>query len=158
MGHFQFIPTTLAAYGADGNNDGKIDIINNISDAMFSAGNYLNKLGWNPNEKIIQPVLIPYDFDSGLLNGNKKYSISDWSKMGVVNSDGLPLPRDATIVGIVGDADADTSNQNLVPSPDNDVVAGRVAYLTYPNFYRIKKWNNSNWYAIAIGVLSEKLK
>ena len=158
MGHFQFIPTTLATYGADGNADGKIDIINNISDAMFSAGNYLNKLGWNPNEKIIQPVLIPYDFDYGLLNGKKKYSISDWSKMGVMNTDGSPLLRDATIVGIVGDADADTSNQNLVPSPDNDVVAGRVAYLTYPNFYRIKKWNNSNWYAIAIGVLSEKLK
>jgi membrane-bound lytic murein transglycosylase B len=78
--------------------------------------------------------------------------------MGVMNTDGSPLSRDATVVGIVGDTDADTSNQNLVPSPDNDVTDARVAYLTYPNFYRIKKWNNSNWYAIAIGVLSEKLK
>jgi membrane-bound lytic murein transglycosylase B len=33
-----------------------------------------------------------------------------------------------------------------------------TAYLTYPNFYRIKKWNNSNWYAIAIATLADNLK
>ena len=32
-----------------------------------------------------------------------------------------------------------------------------TAYLTYPNFYRIKKWNNSNWYAIAIAELADYL-
>ena len=43
---------------------------------------------------------------------------------------------------------------------DTDVAPAPVikAYLIYPNFYRIKKWNNSSWYAIAIGELSEKLK
>ena len=62
MGHFQFIPTTLAQYGVDGNGDGRIDIINSVGDAMFSAANYLNKLGWNPNERIVRQVVLPADF------------------------------------------------------------------------------------------------
>ena len=159
MGHFQFIPTTLAQYGADGNGDGKIDIINNVSDAMFSAGNYLHKLGWNPNEQIAYKVLIPADFDSDLTDGDKKYSVSKWAKMGVVNIDGTPLATSDTVVGLVADTN-DNPDSNLVPSPDNDVESQTVktAYLTYPNFYRIKKWNNSNWYAVAIAELSDKLK
>lgn len=159
MGHFQFIPTTLAAYGADGNGDGRIDIINNISDAMFSAGNYLNKLGWNEREKIAVRVLIPSDFDSDLLGGNKKFSFTQWAKMGVLNADGTPLAPNDRIVGLVADTN-DDSTVNLVSSPDNDVnmTTVKVAYLTYPNFYRIKRWNNSNWYAIAIHELSDKLK
>ncbi|MBP5795116.1 MAG: lytic murein transglycosylase [Alphaproteobacteria bacterium] len=158
MGHFQFIPTTLAAYGADGNADGKIDIINNVSDAMFSAGNYLNKLGWDDNQPIARRVLIPIDFDDALTGGDKKYTINQWAKMGVLNADGSPLTATNDVVGLV--AGADDGGANLVVSPDNDVemTTMRVAYLTYPNFYRIKRWNNSNWYAIAIHELSEKLK
>ena len=159
MGHFQCIPTTLAAYGADGNDDGKIDIINNISDAMFSAGNYLNKLGWRPDEKIVMRVLIPSDIDNDLINGDKKYPVSYWGTLGVLNADGTPLMTDDTVVGLVADTDdkADTVYA-ISPDADIDMTTVRVAYLTYPNFYRIKKWNNSNWYAIAIGELSSKLK
>ncbi len=159
MGHFQFIPTTLAQYGADGNSDGKIDIINNVSDAMFSAGNYLNKLGWNENEKIATRVLIPDDFDTDFVNGDKKYSVSRWANLGVLNADGTPLTINDTVVGLVADTNDDASF-NLVATDDNDIQnkSYRVAYLTYPNFYRIKRWNNSNWYAIAIAELSDKLK
>jgi len=159
MGHFQFIPTTLSQYGSDGNADGRIDIINNVSDAMFSAGNYLNKLGWAEHEKIATKVLIPTDFDSDLINGDKKYSITEWSERGVLNTDGTPLAKSDMVVGLVADVNDDVA-ASLVSSPDNDieVQSVKVAYLTYPNFYRIKKWNNSNWYAIAIHELSDKLK
>ncbi len=158
MGHFQFIPTTLSQYGADGNGDGKIDIINNVSDAMFSAGNYLNKLGWDDTQPIARRVLIPSDFDDALMGGDKKYTIAQWTKMGVLNADGSPLTAMNETVGLV--AGSEDNATNLVSSPDNDVemTTMRVAYLTYPNFYRIKRWNNSNWYAIAIHELSEKLK
>ena len=44
MGHFQFIPTTLSQYGIDGNGDNRVDIINSVGDAMFSAANYLHHL------------------------------------------------------------------------------------------------------------------
>ncbi len=147
MGHFQFIPTTLEQYGTDGNGDGSIDIINNVSDAMYSAGNYLGKLGWNKNEKIVRQVIIPSDFDTDLLKGDVKKNLSEWTRMGVTNPDGSPIPQSDMIAGIVGDfANIDDNSPTM------------IAYLTYPNFYRIKKWNNSNWYAIAIALLSESIK
>ena len=77
MGHFQFIPTTLTQYGMDGNADGRIDIINNVGDAMYSAANYLNKLGWNKNERIVRRVMLPGDFDRKLLNGDVKKTLPE---------------------------------------------------------------------------------
>jgi len=137
MGHFQFIPTTLQQYGVDGNNDGKIDIINNISDAMFSAGNYLNRLGWNPHEKIIRRVELPANFDISLCDGKTKKTLKEWAAMDIAG-----VPNANMEAGLICDA------ANFNPA---------LAYLAYPNFYRIKRWNNSNWYAIAIAELSEKL-
>ena len=157
MGHFQFIPTTLASYGVDGNNDGRIDIIDSVGDAMASAGNYLNKLGWNKAERITRRVILPADFDTSMLDGKTKKTLNEWARMGVLNPDGTAIPHGEMVAGLV----ADVAN---LPEPvedmDADIAPQPVitAYLTYPNFYRIKKWNNSSWYAIAIGELSEKLK
>lgn len=161
MGHFQFIPTTLAQYGADGNGDGKIDIIHSVGDAMFSAGNYLNKLGWNQNERIVRRVVIPANFDKSLLDGGTKKRLAEWAAMGVTNPDGTPIPTTDMTAGIVGDVRAmDATPDDTTPDMDTDVAPQRVmtAYLTYPNFYRIKKWNSSNWYAIAIATLADELK
>lgn len=167
MGHFQFIPTTLLQYGADGNNDGRIDIINSVGDAMFSAGNYLNKLGWNNKEPVIYPVILPADFDRTVLNGDVKKTFSEWAFMGVTNVDGTQLSQSDTLVGLVADTKEIAKRDLFQPQRfntemenDSDVAPAPVinAYLTFPNFYRIKKWNNSTWYAIAIGELSEQLK
>lgn len=166
MGHFQFIPTTLSQYGVDGNGDGRVDIINSVGDAMFSAGNYLNKLGWNPDERIVRRVVLPADFDLSMLDGKTKLTLPQWAALGVTNPDGSQIPSNQMTAGLVADVayvqslrDAATASaQNA--STDVDIAPMPVidAYLTYPNFYRIKKWNNSNWYAIAIAELADKLK
>ena len=164
MGHFQFIPTTLEQYGVDGNNDGHVDIINSVGDAMYSAANYLNKLGWKKDEKIVQRVIIPADIDRKFLNGDVKKSITEWANLGVMTTDSIQLVPNDTIVGIVADtkeiAKMDLESKSAELDPDVDIAPKPViyGYLTYPNFYRIKRWNNSSWYAIAIGELSEKLK
>lgn len=160
MGHFQFIPTTLASYGVDGNSDGRVDIIESVGDAMASAGNYLNKLGWDKTQKIARRVAIPANFDKSLLDGKTKKSLNDWAALGVVNPDGAPIPRGEMVAGLVADAAnfPDTNSNDYNPDVDIAPMPVVTAYLTYPNFYRIKKWNNSNWYAIAIAELAEKLK
>lgn len=167
MGHFQFIPTTLAQYGVDGNGDGKIDISASVGDAMMSAGNYLNKLGWNPNERIARRVTLPADFDVSLLDGKTKKTLDAWAAMGVTNPDGTALPSSAMTAGLVADTLAvQNARMNAAIAPtdpnavDTDVAPMPMitAYLTYPNFYRIKRWNNSNWYAIAISELSDQLR
>lgn len=175
MGHFQFIPTTLQQYGSDGNGDGRIDIIHSVGDAMFSAGNYLNRLGWNSNEKIVRRVALPADFDISLLDGKTKKSLYEWAALGVTNPDGSPIPIADMTAGLVADtaaiktaraaAVAAASNAGAYGTTDPNAIDTDVApqpviyaYLTYPNFYRIKKWNSSNWYAIAIATLADELK
>lgn len=160
MGHFQFIPTTLASYGVDGNSDGRVDIIDSIGDAMASAGNYLNKLGWDKRQKIARRVAVPANFDKSLIDGKTKKSLNDWAALGVVNPDGTPIPSGDMVAGLVADSASFDMPESDEYNPDVDVAPMPVvtAYLTYPNFYRIKKWNNSNWYAIAISELAEKLK
>lgn len=166
MGHFQFIPTTLLMYGADGNGDRRIDVVHSVGDSMLTAGNYLKKLGWNKREKIVRKVILPADFDIALLDGSVKKPLADWAELGVLNVDGSPIPTSGIVAGLIADrtaiqnsratsenlSDQNISAENLTPRPMID------AYLTYPNFYRIKKWNNSDWYAIAVALLSDKLK
>jgi membrane-bound lytic murein transglycosylase B len=58
MGISQFMPSSVLAYGKDGNNDGTIDL-NTHADSMASIANYLKSHGWRPGisaekaEKII---------------------------------------------------------------------------------------------------------
>lgn len=159
MGHFQFIPTTLASYGVDGNGDRRVDIIGSIGDAMHSAGNYLNKLGWNPRERIARRVILPANFDKSWLDGKTKKTLNEWAQMGITNPDGTPIPTGTMIAGIVADiANLPVADTEFNPDTDVAPVPVITAYLTYPNFYRIKKWNNSNWYAIAIAELADRLK
>lgn len=45
VGICQFMPSNIAMYGADGDNDGKVDLFA-VPDAVASLGNYLAKHGW----------------------------------------------------------------------------------------------------------------
>lgn len=173
MGHFQFIPTTLQQYGSDGNGDGRIDIIHSVGDAMFSAGNYLHQMGWNPNEKIVRRVMLPGNFDVSLLDGGTKKTLAEWSAMGVTKPDGTTIPIADMTAGLVADvnliqqqrAEAIAAAASTIGAVDPNAIDTDVApqpviyaYLTYPNFYRIKRWNSSNWYAIAVALLADELK
>lgn len=62
LGHTQFLPGNILAYGVDGNGDGKVDLTDEV-DAMASTANYLRKKGWKrgrgylpdqPNFKVIK--------------------------------------------------------------------------------------------------------
>ena len=92
--------------------------------------------------------------------------MKEWAELGVTNPDGTPIPQSDMIAGLITDT-KELAKRDLYPdqnldenNPDSDVAPASVikAYLTYPNFYRIKRWNNSSWYALAIAELSEKLK
>lgn len=47
LGHTQFLPGNVAAYGRDGNGDGRVDMTN-LTDAMVSTANFLRAKGWRP--------------------------------------------------------------------------------------------------------------
>lgn len=62
MGLPQFMPTSILAYGRDGNDDGTIDLLTH-PDAMASIANYLKQHGWRPgiSRKKAEKVIYHYN-------------------------------------------------------------------------------------------------
>jgi hypothetical protein len=62
IGQMQFMPATWAAYGQDGNGDGRRDPYN-AWDAIFAAANYLHASGLNPraSEAQVRNAILAYN-------------------------------------------------------------------------------------------------
>jgi membrane-bound lytic murein transglycosylase B len=62
MGLAQFMPTSVIAYGRDGDNNGSIDLLTH-ADAIASIANYLKKHGWRPgiSRKKAEKVIYHYN-------------------------------------------------------------------------------------------------
>jgi len=140
MGQCQFMPTTFLSYAVDFNGDGRRDIWNSTPDVLGSIGNYVSRLGWRGDESWGQVVVVPGDFDTGLAGLDTRRSISDWARLGV---------RPAAATGFSGSEPA----ASLV-LPDGP---GGTALLVYDNFRAIKKWNNSNYFAAAVGYIADSI-
>ena len=142
FGNFQFMPSTFMAYAVDGNGDGKIDLINNLEDAVHSAANYLSKMGWDSKYKWGRPVFVDKK-DKNMwqyVNSNEWRNVNFFKSLGVKKYDGSPLP-DSEI------------NASLI-APDG--VHGPV-FLVYDNFKYIMRWNASTNYALSIGLLADAI-
>lgn len=141
MGHFQFIPTTFAAYAQDWDGDGRRDIWTNRGDAYASAANYLTKSGWNNAETWGREVVLPKGFDFNLSGLEVTKPLADWQKLGVRRVGGAALPQ------------ADVSASVVTPSG-----AKGPAFLVYGNFRTIMIWNRSIYYALAVGHLADRFQ
>jgi len=140
MGHTQFMPSAYAKYAVDGDGDGKADLWNSTTDALTSAANFLNQLGWQRNERWGREVKLPTDFSYEYLGKDKAQPLTEWVKLGVTKSDDAPLST------------PDMSAALYLP-------AGHTgpAFLGYKNFDVIMRWNRSVFYAIAVGHLADRI-
>lgn len=144
LGHMQFMPSTFLAYAVDGNGDGRIDVWNSVEDAMFSAGHYLQSMGWQSNKPIAVEVVLPDDFawqDTGLAN---RRSVSAWMQSGV----SLALP--------------DSLPASFLAGQDNAAIVlpqgwQGPAFMVFDNFNIIMKWNRSTLYALSVAHLANRL-
>ena len=65
VGVAQFMPTSILAYGKDGNDDGMVDMLNH-ADSMASIANYLKSHGWRPGQsrKKAEKIIYHYNHSS----------------------------------------------------------------------------------------------
>jgi membrane-bound lytic murein transglycosylase B len=141
MGHTQFMPTAYMKYAKDGDADGKVDLWNNELDALASAAHFLQNLGWQTGFKWGREVLLPAGFNYQLAGKSHPQTLSFWSQQNVTQVSGKTL------------GDSDIKAALLVP-------AGHTgsAFMVYPNFDVILRWNNSEYYGIAVGHLADRIK
>lgn len=140
MGQSQFMPTSFLTYAADGDDDGKIDIWNNLDDVFASTANYLAAEGWQPGVGWGREVKLPAQFNAEQLGlkDSQGHREEQWAAKGVVLADGSPLP----VSGL----------RSWVIAPDD--MQGR-AFLVYDNFRTLMHWNRSYYFAISVGMMAD---
>lgn len=140
MGQCQFMPSTFLRYAVDFDGDGRRDIWNDRADALGSIANYLAHLGWRGNQDWGREVVVPARFDTRLAGLDNRRPIADWSRLGIRPAGAAPFS-------------GREPNASLV-LPDGSSGTG---FLVYDNFRAIKRWNNSTYFAAAVGYIADSI-
>ena len=157
VGMTQMIPTTFidSAYDWDG---GGIDIWNSFADSFASIANYLTSIDKNPwsidstwGREVLPPKNIEIIYTSikqvepkgcgAVKRRSIAKTLPEWSQLGFKSIDETPLPQRSDL-------------EARLVAPDG--VNGRM-FLVYPNYKNILYYNCSSYYAISIGLLSDKI-
>lgn len=139
MGQCQFMPSSFLNYASDWDKNGTKDIWNSKGDVFASAANYLKKVGWSNKTTWGRKVNISnYKIKH---KKNKILYLDDWSNLGVLKNNKNKLPSNKLKARLI--------------IPDN---YGQYGYLVYNNFENLLNWNRSNYFAIAVGKLSDNIK
>jgi lytic murein transglycosylase len=139
MGQTQFLPSSFLAYAVDADGDGRRDIWNSMADVMASTANFLSRSGWAAGEPWGVEVKLPAGFDFGRADTATRQSSARWAAEGLQTVSGQPLPAIA---------------QGMILLPAG---ARGPAFLVGSNFHAILRYNNSTHYALAVGVLAQRL-
>jgi len=138
FGHTQFMPSTFVNYAQDFDNDGKKDLLNNYSDALASGANYLSKMGWK-NDISWGEEIKEFALNNEMLDLSKKKVYKNenfWKSMGLAIKNSY------------------SENRLRIIIPDES--SNRV-FLVTKNFDVILNWNRSNYFALAVNILSDKI-
>ena len=140
FGHTQFMPSTYQRLAVDFDGDGRRDLVGSVPDALASTANFLNKAGWKTGQAWGGMLALPAGFDTSLTGRRAKRPASAWAAMGLKQADGQALAGSAPTAV-------------LLPAG-----AGGPAFWTTANFDAIYGYNAAESYALAIALLSDRLR
>jgi lytic murein transglycosylase len=140
VGQFQFVPSVYYKYAVDFDGDGVRNLITDTPDALASAANYLDGLGWKPGQPWLEEVRVPADMPWDQADVTIKKPRSFWAQHGVTYPSGKAIPGDNLPAGL------------LLPMGRNG-----PAFLTYPNFDVYLEWNKSLVYSTTAAYYATRL-
>jgi membrane-bound lytic murein transglycosylase B len=138
MGQPQFMPTSYLRYAVDFDGHGRRDIWTSKGDVLGSIANYLAQSGWRAGETWGQPVAAPAGLDAP--GREAKRPIAEWARAGVRPLSGRWAAAADTPAGLV--------------APDG---AGGDSFLVFGNFNAIRRYNPSDYYALAVGLIGDQV-
>jgi len=145
-GNFQFMPTSIKRYAIDYDNNDKIELKTSLDDALASAANYINNIGWKKNQPCFVRVKLTKDINNKYINKSartisNRIKISKWKKKGIVNFD---------------NSDLKTNFKAALIRPDGK--PNTPTYLVFENYEKILEWNRSLRFGITICTLANLIK
>jgi lytic murein transglycosylase len=127
MGQPQFMPSNFLELAVDFSGDGRKDIWATVPDVLASIANFLKHWGWEAGASWGCEVIVPQGFDYRRSRG----SYAEWAALGLKRADGAPMPNEGNAI-------------LFFPSG-----ATGPAFLVGENFEVIKRYNNSDVFALA---------
>jgi membrane-bound lytic murein transglycosylase B len=140
FGQTQFTPTTFFKYATDGDGDGKIDLWTSAPDALASAARLMADQGWKKGAPWGYEVKLPKNFPYEEADTDTQKTVAEWRALGLKMADGALLPQ------------SDDSAAIYLPAG-----AHGPAFLVLPNFSIILKYNDAASYALAVGLLADRM-
>jgi len=151
MGQTQFMPSSYLAHAQDYDGDGRRDIWNTLPDVFASIANYMIAYGWRDNQAWGREVKVPaggalklaesVGFRQSGCRAAREMTVAiplaKWQSLGVRTAAGKALPK----------VDRDASL----------LRAGSKSYLVYSNYDSLLGYNCAHAYALAVGLLSDRL-
>jgi len=149
FGNFQFMPSAIENYAIDYDKNGKIELKKSLHDAVASAANYINKIGWKYKSSCFHKVELTKPISEKYINVSAKkiknyLTIKSWKKKGIVDIQQINDKYKAALI-----------------IPDLAVPEGSMnspAFLVFENYEKILKWNRSLRFGISICTLANMIK
>lgn len=136
MGQPQFMPSAYLRFASSYAGTDRADIWTNERDVFASIANYLGKSGWRAGEPWGQEVSVSGSIPAGLVGRGHTETLSHWQSLGVRRADGSGFSRPEVTGSLL--------------QPDG---AGGPSFMVYHNFQVIRRYNPSDFYALAVGLL-----
>ena len=136
MGQPQFMPSVYLKLAVSFSGQTRPNIWTNVPDSLASIGNYLRVSGWKQGLPWGEQVILGPSADAPAIDPDQARPVSQWVAMGVRRLPGHPY--------------VPSSLPGRVIQPDG---AGGAAYLVYPNYKAIRRYNPSDYYALSVGLL-----
>ena len=137
MGHTQFIPTSYLAFAQDIDGNGRRDVWNSVPDALASAANLLRKNDWKTGRTWGYEVRAPRKASRYV--GSSK-TLAQWTKLGFKRPNGKGFAR--------------LGERAVLKMPAG---GNGPAFLMLRNFFMLKRYNNSDNYALTVGLLADRV-
>ncbi len=138
MGQPQFMPSSYLRFAVDFDGRGRRDIWTSKPDVLASIANYLAQSGWHDRQTWGQPVMVPSGFDAS--GRDVRHPLADWARAGVRPLQGRWAAPPETPAGIVG-----------FDGP------GGENFAVFANFAAIRRYNPSDFYAVAVGLIGDQV-
>lgn len=141
IGYPQFMPSSYRAYAVDFDGSGQSDLYNSMVDAIGSVANYYSRHHW----KMGQPVGVPATLTKDSANKMATKALKTNKTAGKLKKSGVHF-------------DSEVASKTPAALLKLEGEAGPEYRVVFKNFFVITRYNTSQLYAMAIQLLSEKIR
>ena len=151
LGQPQFMPSSYLRFAQDFDGDDRRDIWKSQADVFASIAYYLQQHGWTEGERWGREVVVPPRAQAGVdeiplrtegCRARRAMTVPQpldaWRALGLRAAGNAPLPSG--------------------PRPASLIREGKRAFLLYGNYEALLDYNCAHSYALAVGLLADRIK